>query len=158
GLALGGRELARRQPALGDRLRRRSDRLPFLRAGLQIFFRERAHALHRRLRRRLAAAMRQLDSDRGALSLHEGDQRLEAFGLRLVPDAEVVLVDQADLLDPGRLDEDEAEPAERVTAEMYDMEGAAGVARLGAVMHHRRHDEAVLQGESADGEGLEKFR
>ena len=102
--------------------------------------------------------MRKLDADRGALALHEGDQRLEAFGLRLVPDAEVVLVDQADFLDAGRLDKDEAEAAERVAAEMHDMEGAAGVACLGAVMHHRRDDEAVLQRQPADGEGLKKSR
>ena len=54
------------------------------------------------------------------------------------------------LLDAGRLDKDEAETAERVAAEMHDVKGAAGAAGIGAIMHHRRHHEAVFQRQAAD--------
>jgi hypothetical protein len=47
----------------------------------------------------------------------------------------------------------EAEAAERVATEMHEVEGAAGVAGLGAIMNHRRHDQAVFQGQPASGEG-----
>src|SRR5690348_16502449 len=141
GAAFVSGELPRRQPALGDRLRRRPDRLPLLRAGLQILFGQWAHALHRGLRRRFAAAMGKLNADRAALPPHESDQRLEAFDLGVVPEPEIVLVDEADFLHTGRLDEYEAEPAEGITPEMHHMEGAAGVAGIGAIMHHRWHHE-----------------
>src|SRR5262249_27581260 len=74
----------------------------------------------------------------------------------VIPDAEIVLVDEADFLDRGGLDKDEAEAAERISAEMHDVEGTAGVAGLGAVMDHRRHHEAVLQRQAADRERLGK--
>src|SRR5579859_1785959 len=102
--------------------------------------------------------MGELNADRGALPLHESDQRLEAFDLRVVPDAEVVLVDEADFLDRRRLDKDEAKAAERVAAEMHDVESAAGVAALAAVMNHRRHDEAIFQREAPDRERFEEPR
>ena len=44
--------------------------------------------------------MGELNADRGTLALQESDQRLEALSLRPVPDAEVMLVDQPDLLTP----------------------------------------------------------
>ena len=56
----------------------------------------------------------------------------------------------------GRLDEDQPEPAERVAAEMHDVEGAAGVAGVAAVMDHRRYDEPVFHGEVSNCQGLEK--
>jgi hypothetical protein len=68
-----------------------------------------------------------------------------------------MLVDEADLLDAGRLDKDQTETAERVAAEMHDMEGPTGVAGLGAVMDHRRHDQAVFQCQPANGERLKKL-
>ena len=47
--------------------------------------------------------MGELNADRGVLALHEGDQRLEALRLRVVPDAKVMLVDEPDLLDRASL-------------------------------------------------------
>ena len=99
--------------------------------------------------------MGELDADRRALPLHEGDQRLEAFGLRIVPDAEVMLVDEPDLLDASRLDKDQPEAAERVAAEMHDVKRTAGMAGVTAVVDHRRHDEAVLQREAANRKWFE---
>ena len=81
---------------------------------------------------------------------------LKLSSLRLVPDAEVVLVDQADFLDPGGLDKDHPKAAERIAAEMHVVKHAAGAAGPGAVMHHRRHDQAVLQRQAADPERLEQ--
>ena len=43
------------------------------------------------------------------IARHERDQRFESFDLRIVPNAEIVLVDEADLLYRRRLDKDEAE-------------------------------------------------
>jgi hypothetical protein len=56
--------------------------------------------------------MGELNADRGVLAMHEGDQRLEALRLRVVPDPEIVLVDEADPLDSRRLDKDEPEAAQ----------------------------------------------
>ena len=62
--------------------------------------------------------MGELDADRRVLATHELDQRFEAFGLGLVPDAEIILVDETDFLDGGRLDKDQPKPAQRVAAEI----------------------------------------
>ena len=99
--------------------------------------------------------MGKLNADRRVLTLHEGDQRLEALRLRIIPDAEVMLVDQANLLDGGRLDKDKPKASQRITAEMHVVKHAAGAAGPGPVMHHRRHDQAVLEGQAADRERLE---
>ena len=61
--------------------------------------------------------MGELNADRRLLTLHEGDERLEALRLRIIPDAEVMFVDQADFLDGRRLDEDQPKAAERIAAE-----------------------------------------
>src|SRR5262245_126417 len=100
--------------------------------------------------------MGQLDSDRRTLTLHEGDQRLEAFDLGIVPDAEVMLIDDSDFLDACRLDKDQAKTAERVAAEMHDVKCAAGISGVAAIMDHRRHDEAVLQRKTANRKRLEQ--
>src|SRR5579859_7525568 len=101
--------------------------------------------------------MGELDADRRALPLHEGDQRLETFDLGVVPEAQVVFVDQADLLDRGAFDEHKPEAAERVTPEMHQVKGAAGVAGFAAIVNHRRHDETVLQRYAANRHRLEQF-
>jgi hypothetical protein len=105
---------------------------------------------------RCEAALRELDADSRPLALHEGDQRPEAFDLGIVPDTEVELVDQADLLDPGCLDKRQPKTSQRIAAEMHDVEGAAGAAGAAAVMHHRRHHQTVLQRHAADLERLEQ--
>src|SRR5689334_22471053 len=99
--------------------------------------------------------MGELNADRGVLALHEGDQRLETFDLGVVPDAEIMLIDEADLLDRRRLDEDQPKAAQCVAAEMHDMEGPAAIAGVAAIVDHRRNDEAVLQREASDGQRLE---
>ena len=83
---------------------------------------------------------------------------LKLCDLRIVPDAKVMLVDQANLLDGGGLDKDKPKAAERIAAEMHVVKDAAGAAGPGAVVDHRRHDQAVLQRQAADLEGLEQQR
>jgi hypothetical protein len=100
--------------------------------------------------------MGELNAERGVLALHEGDQGLEALHLRIIPDAEVVLVDQAYLFDRRCLDKDEPKTSQRIAAEMHVMKAAAGVAGAGAVMDHRRHHQAVFQGQATDLERLEQ--
>ena len=100
--------------------------------------------------------MGELNADRRVLAPHEVDQRLEALRLRIIPDAEVVLVDQADLLDGGGLDKDQPKAAQRIAAEMHIVKDAAGAAGAGPVVHHRRHHQAVLQRQTADRERLEQ--
>ena len=100
--------------------------------------------------------MGELNADRGVLALHEGDQGLEALHLRIIPDAKVMLVDQANLFDGGCLDKDQPKASQRIAAEMHVVKGAAGAAGSGAVVDHRRHDQPVLQGQAADLERLEQ--
>ncbi len=100
--------------------------------------------------------MGKLNADRRVLAAHEGDQRLEALRLRIVPDAEIVLVDQADFLDGRRLDKDKPKTAERIAAEMHGVKGVAGAAGAGAVVDHRRHHQAILDGQAAHRERLEQ--
>ena len=90
--------------------------------------------------------------------LHEGDERLEALRLRLVPDAEIMLIDQANLFDGGCLDKDKPKASQRIAAEMHVVKHAAGAARPGAVVDHGRHDQAVLQRQAADLERREQQR
>jgi hypothetical protein len=87
---------------------------------------------------------------------HEGDQGLEALHLSIVPDAKVMLVDQANLFDGGRLDKDKPEASQRIAAEMHVVKGAAGAAGCGAVVDHRRYDQAVLEGQATDFNRLEQ--
>ena len=104
----------------GDRFAGRTHGLPQLsRRPRPSCGREGAHAVHRPLRRRLASTVGELNADRGFLTLHEGDERLEALHLRIVPDAKVVLVDQADLFDAGGLDKDQPKASQGIAAEMH---------------------------------------
>ena len=100
--------------------------------------------------------MGELNADRRVLTLHEADERLEALRLRIIPDAKVMLVDQANFLDGGCFDKDQPKAAERIAAEMHVMKGAAGAAGSGPVVDHRRHDQSVLESEAADFERLEQ--
>src|SRR3984893_14750958 len=100
--------------------------------------------------------MGELNADSRVLTLHEGDQGLEALHLGIVPDAKVMLVDQADLLDSRRLDQDQPKTTQRVAAELHVVKTAAGAARRGAVVYYRRHHQPVLQGQAADLVRLEQ--
>ena len=58
--------------------------------------------------------MTDLNADCRTFALHEGDQRPEALGLLIVPDAEVILVDQSHRFDRRYLDKDQTEAAQRM--------------------------------------------
>ena len=100
--------------------------------------------------------MGELNADCGLLPLHEGDERLEALHLCIVPDAKVMLVDQSNLLDGRRLDKDKSEATERVAAEMHGVKGAARVAGPGTVVDHRWYDQPVLEGQATKFDWLEQ--
>jgi len=102
--------------------------------------------------------VRELNADRRVLGFHEGDERPEALRLCLVPDAKIMLIDQANLLDGGCLNKDKPKAAQRIAAEMHVVKHAAGAARPGAVVDHGRHDQAVLQRQAADLERREQQR
>src|SRR5438309_2484038 len=100
--------------------------------------------------------MGELNADRDLLTLHEGDQGFETLQLCIIPDAEVMFIDQANLFDSSGLDKDQPKATQRVAAEMYVVKGAAGVAGHGAVVDHGRHHQPVLQRQPADLERLEQ--
>ena len=83
---------------------------------------------------------------------------LKLCDLRFIPDAKVMLVDQANFFDPRCLDKHHPESAERIAAEMHVVKDAAGAAGPGAIVHHRRNDQAVLQRQVADPERLKQQR
>jgi hypothetical protein len=124
--------------------------LPELGARLDLLRRERAHAVHRALRGSLAPTVSELNANRGVLAFHEGDERLEALHLGVIPDAEVMLVDQANLFDGCCLDKHQPKAAQRIAAEMHIVKAAANVAGPGAVMDHGRHDQPVLEAQAPD--------
>ncbi len=100
--------------------------------------------------------MGELNADRGVLALHEADEGFETLHLRIVPDAKVMLIDQADLFDRRCLDKDQPKAAQRIAAEMHIVKAAANVAGPGAVVDHGRHDQPVLQRQATDLERLEQ--
>jgi hypothetical protein len=88
--------------------------------------------------------MGELNPDRSLLTLHEGNEGLEALHLCIIPDAKVMLVDQANLFDGSCLDKDKPKASQGVAAEMHVVKDAARVGGPGAIVDHRRHDQAVL--------------
>ena len=64
----------------------------------------------------------------------------------------------AELLIRARRIDEATSLAERIATEMHIVKHAAGSTWPGAVMHHRRHHQAVLQGEAADCDRLEQQR
>ena len=130
------RELVRDQPAGADGLGGRRDRLPKVGALGQVVRIERAAAVHRPLHRAFASAMGELDADAAALVVHHADQPAMRLDLAVVPDAHVVVGDQAALFNGGGLGEHQGEAAIGHLAEMHNM-GVAGNAMTGAVDIHR---------------------
>src|SRR5437588_5032088 len=100
--------------------------------------------------------MGELNTDRGLLTLHEGNERLETLHLRIIPDAEVMFIDQPNRFDSRGLDKDQPKAAQRIATEMHIVKGATGVAGRGAVVDHGWHHQPVLQAEATDLERLEQ--
>ena len=132
-------------------MRRRSDRLPRVLIG-----RQRAAALPRPLRGSLAAGMRDLDAELGgagppAVGDDARQRRLVVVGVE--PHAAVG--DAAAALDMRRLDDDEARAGIGQHAEMGEMPVGGG-AVVGAVLAHRRDDDAVGEFDTAELDGCEE--
>jgi hypothetical protein len=151
-------ERVRHVPAGIHRLGRRRDRRPRrLVARRCVGGGEGAHAVPRPLAARLAAGMGELDRRNGAvLAQMAGDAR-ERRNVRARPQPDVAIGDAAVLGDRGRLDADDAEPAERELAEMGEMP-VAREAVGGAVGAHRRQHGAVAQHDLAEAQRGEQKR
>jgi hypothetical protein len=100
--------------------------------------------------------VRELNADCSLLALHEGNEGLEALHLCMIPDAKVMLIDQANLFDGSGLYKDKPEATQGIAAEMHGVKSAAGVAGSGTIVDHRRHDQAILEGQAADFDGPEQ--
>ena len=106
----------------------------------------------------LAARVADLDGHRRALlaaEFHESRHRLD---VAVVPDAQVALVhivDPATLRDGVDLDDDEPHPADRAGAVVDEMPVVGRAVGVGRPHAHRRHDNAVLEGQTANLIGVE---
>ena len=142
-----------RHPTAGPvREGRGTDRLPAV--GVEGI----VHALPHPLRGRLPAGMSQLQPDpRGRRGVHEVDDPLPR--LRLLVGVQSGVPEGDPALRGGRdhLGHDETGTADRLGAEMHEMEVADDPID-GRVLVHRGHDDAVLQFELSQPEGLEERR
>ena len=109
-------------------------------------------ALHAGLRTRVG----ELDARYRTLRLHEGRDAGEPLDLLVPPEAHVTVGDARLRRDGGRLDDDEAEAAERELSVVHGMVGRHEPV-FGLVLAHGRDGEAVAQVHVAQGHGLEKL-
>ncbi len=142
---------ARRMPARSERQRRGRDRLPGI-----LSRRQRLGAFPWTLRRSLASGMGELDGElcRSDVPAMRDDaiERLLA-GIGIEPEAAVG--DAAVALDMGRLDDQHAGAGIRQHAEMGHVP-VVGDAVVGAVLAHRRNDDAVGNVEVGEPYGREQ--
>ena len=141
----------RRDPIGADRLARHAHHRPGVVAAGDIGGGQRAIAGKGGLHRALAAGMGELDGGHAALGLEEAGDALEAGDLAIMPQANIAIGDPAGGLHRAGLGEDGAGAAEGEFAVMGDVE-IIHLAILGAVLHHGRDDDAVGQGDAAQGE------
>jgi hypothetical protein len=148
-LDLATRERARRRPllAMGDRAWR--DGRPFVPIVDLGRARQRPVAFPRPPRARLAAGMAELDAGGGILLLDEFDEAAERLDELVVPDAEIADGAAAAPLDLCRFDHNQPDAAGRELAGIHQMP-VGRKALFGRVLMHRRHHDAVLQGDAAD--------
>jgi hypothetical protein len=90
----------------------------------------------------LAAGMSQLHGDRASLLAREARDRLERFGVPVVPEAEVARADAAFGKHRRRLDDDQARTTNGACAVMDEMP-VRGCAVVGRVLAHGRYADAV---------------
>ena len=142
---LARRELARHVPAVVEGHGARADRLPPALAGV-----EPPAAAPRRVHRRLAAGVRDLDSRHGAVLAHERGDAPERRDLVIRPDARVVRADAALRRDAAGLDDHGTRAAGRARAEVHEMP-VGGHALDRGVLAHRRDPDAVAELDVPEG-------
>ena len=99
--------------------------------------------------------MGELDPGRGPVRVQEVDHPGQAGEVLVGPQPDVAVADPPLGRHAGRLDEDEAEPAEREPPQVREVV-VADDAVGHRVLAHRRHDQAVGQRQAAEGEGREE--
>ncbi len=145
----------RRRVALAPAARRRALGAPRRLAARAVGVGQRTEAVPRRLRRRLAPGMLQLDARGGAGFVQQRREPPERGDVRVVPQPVVVPRAARPRRDRGRLDHHQRRAAEREAAEVREVPVAdAAVARR--VHLHRRHDDAVAQRGAAQRERREQ--
>ena len=119
--------------------------------------RDRRAAVPGALAGRLAAGMGDLDAGNGPAARDDLGEAGKECLMLIVPQAEAMRGDAAGGGDMGRLGEDDARTAGGAGAEMLDVPIAAEPI-FGAVLAHRRDDDAVARGDRAEGDGFEELR
>ena len=143
--------LPRHGPARTERQRRRRDGLPGVLARLQ-----RRAAVPRQLRRGLAAGMGELDAEfRGAVAPAGVDdvleRRLAIIGIK----SEAAVSDAPVALHMGRLHDEQAGAGIGEHAEMGHVP-VVRAAVIGAVLAHRRDDDAIVEFDAGKFDGREQ--
>ncbi len=140
----------RHRPALamGDRARRHwRPGIPILDLGAAL---ERAIAFPGTARARLAAGMAELDAGDRILLLDEAGDAAKRRDELVIPDAEIADRPAAAAFDLGGFHDHEAGAAGGELAGIHQMP-VGRKTFLGGILVHRRHHDAVLQRDAADG-------
>ena len=138
------RHFSRRRPPFGVGDRTRRDHRP------EVLIRalQRSEPLPWTLRASLAAGMIELHSGHRARLLDEAGDGPQCLNVRLVPQAEVAEAPQPPALDLCQFREDQTRAPGGKRREVSEMEGRRAPF-LGAVLRHRRDDDAVGQSDAA---------
>jgi hypothetical protein len=99
--------------------------------------------------------VRELDARLAALGVQEVDHACQAGHVVVGPEAHVAVADPPLGRHPGRLDDDQAEAAQREAAEVGQVV-VADEAVGDRVLAHRCDDQTVGQGQAAEGQGREE--
>jgi hypothetical protein len=146
-------EHLRNRPVIIERQRRWRYRRPGAGVG-----RERPAALPRQLGRTLTAGMGDLNPERRRTPAPaKADDPRQRRLIRIGIEAEAAMTDAAGRFDRRLLDDDECGARKRQRAQMLEMLVVRG-AVFGAVLAHRRHGDAIDQGDAAEAQRFEQAR
>src|SRR5690242_17657258 len=100
--------------------------------------------------------MRDLDADlRRAVFAARGDHAFHRLFVRVAPETRAPRCDAADRLDIGHLDDDESRTGDRQRRQMLRVPIRRDTV-VGAVLAERRHDDAIVERETAQGDRCEE--
>ena len=129
---------------------RRYDGLPAARGDGQ-----RLAPLPWRARTCLPSRVRQLHAGHGPVLRHEAEHAGQHLDVIVLPDAEVIRADAPFRQHRRRLGQDRRRPANRPAAQVDEVP-VGGIPVDARVLAHGRNDDAVAEGETADGERREQ--
>ncbi len=106
---------------------------------------------------RFAPRVRELDHRRRPMLGHERNDRPQRHRLLCIPQPKIARADPSARLDRGRLDDDEARPAHRPTAQVRQVPVRRHTVLLkDGVLAHGRNPDAVARGHAAQGDRREQ--